>query len=374
MMRILILSFLLSSTAAAQGFGTPPVQSPLVPQATSLRQENFDGSPLYGAETITGAGIRFVCNNPNPYQVMLEVEIQPTGTEFTDVPLIQGTLANFGADSTIILGSPVPGNHYWQARFITATGATSGWVPFLYNSIYAPDFVVPTENGYTTNFDHSWGWTFSAPFQNVGWAVDGDGPKSNGQTLNYNNGTDYYTSGFAGPMVNSGISRSPYVDISTLESPELRFRCNYETDTSGTGTDQRWIRITSFDGIDILAVELELQLSTTSGGCSEMGSWHEHVISLEETTFHLVKVSFEFNTIDEIDNGHAGWFVDDFSIVADSGNVHSPGGTDPVDDDEHIDVAPCSASVGATRGGLAALFLLGLMALSFTLRFPGTRN
>ncbi|MBI2930196.1 MAG: hypothetical protein HYY16_00975 [Planctomycetes bacterium] len=52
-----------------------------------------------------------------------------------------------------------------------------------------------------------------------------------------------------------------------------------------------------------------------------MGTWHTHTLPLNPA-WGNIQVQFQFETIDEVDNDFAGWFIDDVRITA-----TAPGGT-----------------------------------------------
>lgn len=80
---------------------------------------------------------------------------------------------------------------------------------------------------------------------------------------------------------------------------------------------------------DVHSVTIEAQNTVGSGFiqdlCPPNGSpslvlpWYESRIDLSGYRGGRVRVSFLFNSIDQFDNGHLGWFVDDVSIVAEPG-------------------------------------------------------
>jgi len=187
-------------------------------------------------------------------------------------------------------------------------------------------------------------------------------------SLNYNDGVDYdYTYTPTTPIgPTSGSAQSPRIDVSALGSPVLRFQCNYETDTPGTATDQRWVRIYSFDGIDILPLEQEIQFSTGTGGCAAMGVWHEHVVPLDGLTWSTVVVSFDFDSITADDNTHPGWFIDDFSVADSSGSDGGSGGAPPGDGS----TAAGGGGDGGSASGLCSAAWGGLSLLPSFLALP----
>jgi len=73
--------------------------------------------------------------------VRLEVEYRPVGTPFTNVAIVSSGLSDTGttvAATSLALTDNV--NYHWQAREVSQSGRTSGWVPFGGNAESAADF------------------------------------------------------------------------------------------------------------------------------------------------------------------------------------------------------------------------------------------
>jgi len=104
---------------------------------------------------------------------------------------------------------------------------------------------------------------------------------------------------------NWGYLISPTFDLSSVFKAELKFSYWYETETTGTAYDQRWILV-SLDGGPFFPVE---QLSS-----DPMMTWLEKTIDMSIFTGHNVQVAFFFDTRDEIANNYEGWYVDDIRI------------------------------------------------------------
>jgi len=163
-------------------------------------------------------------------------------------------------------------------------------------------------------------WTISPPTGTVGWAADATPATILGApsfvtapaSLNYNDGTDYVT----GSTANTGSARSPQIDRTALPGTlRLKFMCNYQTDTTATATDQRTVTIWKGDLSGTWTAPIQLSGGVTAlGACSPMGTWHEHTLDLQPTWTPDLRVEFNFNTVDNVNNTGAGWFVDDFEI------------------------------------------------------------
>lgn len=169
------------------------------------------------------------------------------------------------------------------------------------------------------------GWTLGGS-GGVGWAADatpstfpGGVAISGPNSLNYNNGTDYDSG-----LTNSGSAKSPPVNLAGYSNPQLRFKCNYQTETTGTDLDRRFVKVYSNGGA---APVVTAQLATvgnwaTVGPCAAMGQWHEHTVLLDPG-WGVVTVEFLFDTVDSKNNKYAGWAVDEFAIMADSTSAGS---------------------------------------------------
>ncbi len=177
---------------------------------------------------------------------------------------------------------------------------------------------------YATNFEGGvTGWVMGG--SGVAWGVDGSpvtmtgGSAYSGTTsLNYNNGVSYDDG-----LPNSGTATTPLVDTAGITGAVLQFACNYATETAGTGFDQRFVRVVSAGGTVVYLGQLaESGGSPELGPCSASGTWHQHTLPIDPS-WGPVKVDFVFDTVDDVDNGHPGWFIDDLVI----GDVAATGGT-----------------------------------------------
>ena len=110
---------------------------------------------------------------------------------------------------------------------------------------------------------------------------------------------------------NSGSLTSPPIDI-TAPGYFLRFYYRYETETTGTIWDQRWVQISVDRGPFQNLVQLadDPQIPETS-------SWMQNkAIDLSAYAGHNIRVRFMFSTLDASANNFPGWGIDDFSITA----------------------------------------------------------
>jgi len=232
----------------------------------------------------------------------------------------------------------------------TSGGGTSGSGPTLYSS----------------NFDSTAaasGWTLGG--SGVAWKADatpssfpGGASKSSPNSLNYNDGVDYDNG-----QTNSGATKSPTINLTGSTGTQLKFQCNYQTETAGTQYDKRFVKI--YSGTNATPV-LTAQLATTggstsAGACAAMGTWHLHTITLNPT-WGQVKVEFSFNTVDSYSNNKAGWAIDDLSVTGTptttGGGGTSGGGTGggsetppPANDPGVAGSSEAASSDGGSSGG-----------------------
>lgn len=169
----------------------------------------------------------------------------------------------------------------------------------------------PLASAYANVFETTTGWGVSGM-----WAADGSpsavpgGASTSGTTsLNYNNGTN-----FSNGSPTSGDARSPLLELSGLQQPVLSFRCNYQTETTGTTYDKRIVVLESDAGAVLASHQLAGSGgSAAAGACAGMGIWHQHTIPLDPA-WRSAKVVFRFQSVDAVANTGAGWFVDDLHL------------------------------------------------------------
>jgi hypothetical protein len=212
-----------------------------------------------------------------------------------------------------ILVALAPACHQSDDGFVPVSAPAAGAVAAAGDDYKALTSV--PGNYYSTPFDAPTGWVFTPPSSGVGWDVDstpsgvpGGPARSAATSLNYNNGTDF-DSGAA----NSGSATSPAINLAGLGAPVLVFWCNYQTETTGTAKDRRWVRVSN-DGF--ATTRLNQQLAGTASApylCAAMGAWHRHAIPLQGS-WGSVQVRFFFETLDAAANAGGGWFIDDLSI------------------------------------------------------------
>lgn len=111
---------------------------------------------------------------------------------------------------------------------------------------------------------------------------------------------------------NFGLLTSPVITLPISTDPYmLQFWYRYETESHYTHWDQRWVQI-SIDGAPF----------TNTGQLTNdpMNGWMRARIDLlpyyDMAQEHTLQVGFFFDTIDEFNNNHEGWYIDDIQVSA----------------------------------------------------------
>jgi len=105
---------------------------------------------------------------------------------------------------------------------------------------------------------------------------------------------------------NNGSSISPLINITGFDGATLSFWYWYETETTGTTWDQRWVKI-SVNGGPFQSLQ---QLSA-----APMQVWNEKTIDLSSYAGNTIQIMFYFDTIDELFNDFEGWYIDDVVVT-----------------------------------------------------------
>jgi len=210
----------------------------------------------------------------------------------------------------------------WFVDDLSLRNHRSGWwaiIDAIADLLSPPRY---PNSAWATTFEAS---TDSRPWSLSGlWAIDGSPGGMTGNpyytestSLNFNNGTDFNSGGRV-----AGEAKSPLVDVSYLQYPTVTFKCNYQTETTGTSWDRRSVCLVN-EGGSIVA-DYRLGKSGNSAGiqpCDEMGVWHEHSLSIDPK-LAKVRLMFVFDSVDGYNNKGAGWFIDDiFFDLPDIKNV-----------------------------------------------------
>jgi len=169
---------------------------------------------------------------------------------------------------------------------------------------------------FATAFDDATGWTFDG-FGNGEWAVDATpaaieelgycnppGPDSwvsAPNSLNFNDGLT-----IGGPGISEGRATSPVIDLTGSTEPELRFQAAWCYEDK-CGHDVATLRISN-DGFATTVLEL---CFTAQAGPA--GQWDAYAFALDPD-WGAIEIQFEFDTVDSLFNGGAGWFVDDLEV------------------------------------------------------------
>ncbi|MBI2931619.1 MAG: Ig-like domain repeat protein, partial [Planctomycetes bacterium] len=134
---------------------TPPTVT--VGPSASEGQFLTDGTTAISIGGVTNQNsvvFKVTVNDADGDQVLLEIEVQPVGTPFTDTALATSALAPDG--SVITLSVPVGSDnlYHWQARAVDDIGTPGTWASFGGNSELVADFTrdaTPPDSAVTTS-------------------------------------------------------------------------------------------------------------------------------------------------------------------------------------------------------------------------------
>ncbi len=100
-----------------------------------------------------------------------------------------------------------------------------------------------------------------------------------------------------------GNLTSTNINVQNATTAALTFWSWYETDTT---TDQRKVIVRSSTA----------EWNTTLSGDS-MGEWTRYVVNISQFagSFLPINITFYFDTIDDLDNGYLGWYIDDVEVI-----------------------------------------------------------
>lgn len=209
------------------------------------------------------------------------------------------------SDPVAFIDSLGQGNYSWRIQGRNAGGASS-WSQKSTFSIESP-IVIPPEwtVPYSDTMEDSQGrWTrngFWSYISNPSMAHSGS------RSWWYQNIYGNYSNG----NPNIGSLTSPPIALSSF-GYYLRFYYRYQTETQGLTWDQRWVQI-SVDGQPFMNLA---QLSDDPL-MPETSSWlRMREIDLSEYAGHIIRIRFQFVTLDAFGNNFSGWGIDDFSITA----------------------------------------------------------
>ena len=115
----------------------------------------------------------------------------------------------------------------------------------------------------------------------------------------YNNGSNYNTG-----ARNSAALLSPWIDLTEAASATMNFRSWYETEDTGTSWDRKTVSV-STDGTNWTQV---LQVSGPNK------QWTSQTIPLDMYAGRQIRLRFLFDTIDGVNNGARGWYIDNIVV------------------------------------------------------------
>ncbi len=217
----------------------------------------------------------------------------------------QEMLSDWQAETYWPLGGLAPGNYSWQVRARHASGESS-WsslrilvvsqallstqssfsLPYLYDAETQGDWVATglwqRDATPGTSYSGAYAWRYGVGF---------------GAEASYNS---YRSGDLTSPLINI-----PNLPQGSSNRPYLRFRYRYQTETQGRHWDQRWVQVS--DGGHFRNL---FQLSD-----DPMQYWLQSpYIDLSEFAGKQIRIRFYFNSLDEIENGYEGWYIDDVEI------------------------------------------------------------
>lgn len=234
------------------------------------------------------------------------------------------TEANFG-QATKVVGEPKP-----QSQGSTETFRVTG---LSYSTTYYFALKVLDNVGNSSGLSNVTSETTKTPtiiFKDDmesginGWAAESlwhqETLRSKSPTTSwaYNTGSPDYN--YNTDQRNYGKLTSPVIDLSGYSSAVLTFQYLYNTETSGTSWDQRWVEIW-VDGVINKAVQL-------SG--DPMMVWNQYSWDISSYVGKSnIQIKFRFDTIDSVYNNYEGWYIDDVIIMGEPNNP-------PVADDQSV--------------------------------------
>jgi|GEM_PF-1635027 len=111
---------------------------------------------------------------------------------------------------------------------------------------------------------------------------------------------------------NYGSLITPLVGLSDAKNATLTFWYWYETESTGTSWDQRWVYIK-------VGENPWQQLEQLSG--DTMNTWHLKTINLSSFVNNTIRIKFYFDTIDGTLNSYGGWYIDDIQVIGRGGEI-----------------------------------------------------
>ncbi len=208
-------------------------------------------------------------------------------------------------DPVQYVDSLAEGTYRWRVRARNSAGL-SLYSVFSTFSIQSPLVFPPIETvPYSDTMENTQAKWTRAGF----WNYIGDPGMAHSGTYSWWYQNEY--GDYADPLPTSGSLTSPPISITSV-GYFLSFYYRYQTETTGTDWDQRWVQISIDDGpfINLEQLRDDPQIWETS-------SWlRNKTIDLSSYSGHVIRIRFQFSTLDASANNYPGWGIDDFSITA----------------------------------------------------------
>jgi uncharacterized protein YjiK len=228
-----------------------------------------------------------------------------------------------------------------------------GW--HTLKSVADPDDLIDESDETNNTFERDFYWTPVAPYVDDmengtnDWSATGmwhqvddssPYPESHSGVHSWWYGQDS-TGNYDTGITNVGNLTSPPIYIPD-SGHYLRFWYRYETEAQSAYWDQRKVQISVDDGpfYDVLQLYDD-----------PMNHWLQSpAIDLSGYAGHIIQVRFQFDTLDNIENGYRGWYVDDVEISTtpppSCGDTHepndSPAGATSISYGQSIDADICA--------------------------------
>jgi hypothetical protein len=197
------------------------------------------------------------------------------------------------------------GAYRWRVQGRNASGV-SMWSEFSTFTIESPIVYPPMETvPYSDTMENT----------EANWARDGFWNYIHQSGMSHSGSYSWWyqdsLGGYDNDQPNSGSLTSPPISI-TSAGYFLRFYYRYQTETMGTNWDQRWVQISEDGGPFLNLVQL-----SDDPHMPETSSWlRNKAIDLSAYSGHIIRIRFQFSTLDAAANNYSGWGIDDFSITA----------------------------------------------------------
>ncbi|MSQ82781.1 MAG: hypothetical protein EXR77_07675 [Myxococcales bacterium] len=195
----------------------------------------------------------------------------------------------------------------------TLNNAGSGW--FVENiQVYAGTILTPTATVDAVEpfaSGNANGWQFSAAQGGVKFAIDAlpaaPGKFDGNASLNFNNDTNYAN----GVSTVTGSATSPIINLTGFfAGTKLSAVWRTWWDTEGGSTyDKRYVEVTDNAGTTFV-------VSTFLASSGNAKGWIYESLDLTAFAGKKVQLRYRFDTVDEVANSTAGWFIDALTLTA----------------------------------------------------------